>query len=420
MSHERIVLGSLMLDGSLVDETAAILTGREFADPRHERIYGAIRSLADKNSPTDAVAVADSLGSDLKRMGGHTYLHECVTAVSVASSCAYYAERVREAHYLRTVKAAGVTLANLGDLSDASPLEVVNAAREQLDALVVDDAETSLEQDVFAAIESLDEPLGPPTPWRDLNRAIGGWSKGMLHVIGARPGVGKTVLGVGIALDMARRDEHALFVSLEMPKRELLLRMCSSVGSIDGGKILHRKLADADWKAMSAASSHIARLPLDITDRSGMSLAQIRAKARGIQRRTRLGIIVVDYLGIIAPPPNAPRNDRRVQVDFISQGLKDLARDLDVPVVALAQLNRGIEGRAAKIPTLADLRESGGIEAAADFVLLAHRDRIESPRNLRIAVEKNRHGGECVFELTFEGEFSRAVDNPWAAPPMTA
>ena len=411
--HERQVLAAMLTSSAAIDDVAQIVTGRDFHEPRHELIYDAIIGQVADGHPVDTISIGDRLAGDLNRAGGRSYLAEVAGSLVTASSAAWHAEKVRDAARLRKVREVGTRLAAM-DTTDTDPLEVVNAARAELDALLdVENTDTDISADVYAALGTLDEPLGVRTPWRELSNVVGGWGKGMFYVIGARPGVGKTVLGIGTALDMARRQSLAVLFSLEMPKRELLLRMCSAVGTVNGESILHRSTNRNEDEALAKAASHIARLPLVIDDRSAMSLAQIRARVRAEQRRRDVGIVVVDYLGLVKPPPDAPRNDRRVQVDMVAQGLKNLARDLDVPVVALAQLNRGIEGRADKAPTLADLRESGGIEAAADVVLLMHR-ATSSERgdvtDLQLTVAKNRHGPQSLIHLNFEGAYSRATD----------
>lgn len=411
--HERQLIGAMLASSSAIDDATPILTAADFAEIRHELIFAAIAAQVADGEPVEPVTIGDRLGQDIGRAGGRTYLAELAAGVVAISSAGWHAERIRDAARLRKVREVGARLEALADI-EVDPLEVVNAARAELDALLdVEVSEGDISADVYAALDTLDEPIGVKTPWRDLSSLVGGWGKGMLYIVGARPGVGKTVLGIGTVLDMARRDSLAVMFSLEMPKRELLLRMCSAVGSVDGERILHRATQRADDEKMAVAAAHIARLPLVIDDRSAMSLAQMRARVRSEQRRRAVGLVVVDYLGLVKPPADAPRNDRRVQVDAIAQGLKNLARDLDVPVIALAQLNRGIEGRADKAPTLADLRESGGIEAAADVVLLMHRatsaERGDTS-DLQLTIAKNRHGPQSLVRLTFEGAYSRAVD----------
>lgn len=408
MSHERQVIGSMLVSKAAVEDASAALTGGDFADPRHEVIFDAIVHVDQDGTPVDPLSVHDNLITKGMR-ADLAYIHELVGAVVSPSSAGYHAQQVKAASTRRTVRQVGEQITAMSDAED--PLEAVNAARSRLDSVTDDSpAGVSHEESVYAAIDSLQDPLGIKTPWSGLSGVIQGWAPGMLYIAGARPGAGKTVLGIGALLDAARRtDGAAVMVSLEMPKNELYLRMLSNVGEVDGQRIMHRSTRPADDESLAKAAAHIARLPLAVDDRSAMSLAQIRAFVRGEQRKRDVSLVVVDYLGLVKPPPDAPKHDRRVQVDAIAQGLKNLARDLHVPILALAQLNRGIEGRAEKTPTLADLRESGGIEAAADCVLLMHRTE-DNPNDLQVTVAKNRHGPRGHLTLNFRGEFSRIED----------
>lgn len=414
MESENLVLGSMLIAPTVIDDVTDVLTGSDFADARRERIFDTIVALHGDGKPVDAITVADALGDDLARCGGVILLHELVGAVATPASAGYHAGLVKAASMRRTVRSAGIDLQALSD-TEGDPLDVVNAARARLDEITdIEVADEPHESAVYSAIDSLARPLGIKTPWPSLDRIISGWSPGMLYVAGARPGIGKTVLGIGAAIDVARRGLTAIIISLEMPKTELYLRMLSSVGSVLTERIQHRSLRGDDDRRMSDAAGHIASLPLVVDDRSALSLAQIRAKVRAVQRTREVGLVVVDYLGLVKPPPDAPRNDRRVQVDAIAQGLKNLARDLGVAVLALAQLNRGIEGRSHPQPTLSDLRESGGIEAAADVVALMHRTP-DDPGNLVVVVAKNRHGPQAQIHLDFRGEYARIEDGGRAA-----
>lgn len=404
-THEQHVLGSMLLSRAAIDDVTAILTGPDFADPRHEVIYDAAARLDGLVGPLpvhDALTAA-GLSSDL------AYLHDLAALVVSPASAGYHAQQVKADSIRRRVKTVGERIAGMADAED--PLEAVNAARAALDGAVDDNGEiVTNEVAVYEALDSLDAPIGMKTPWHTLDEIIAGWSPGMLYVVGARPGVGKTVFGVSVLLDVARRGQTAVMVSLEMPRNELYLRMLSNVGSVLGERILHRSTRGDDDERLASAAAHVSGLPIIVDDRSALTLAQIRARVRGIQRTRDVGVVVVDYLGLVKPPADAPKNDRRVQVDAIAQGLKNLARDIGVPIVALAQLNRGIEGRGEKVPTLSDLRESGGIEAAADCVLLMHRDFAAAPTDLVIVAAKNRHGAQSRFRLDFRGEFSRIED----------
>lgn len=408
-SHEQQVLGSMLISKAAIEDAAEIVAGADFADPRHEVIFDAIVHVHHDGKPVDTLSVHDHLAAKGARVD-LSHLHELIGVVASPASAGYHAHQVKADSTRRVVRQVGEQITAMTALED--PLDAVNAARERLDSLI-EETPTGIthEESVYAAIDSLNEPVGIKTPWADLSQIIQGWAPGMLYIAGARPGAGKTVLGIGALIDAARRTSgSAVMVSLEMPKNELYLRMLSNIGSVDGQRIMNRDaLTQADRDALDRAAANVARLPLAVDDRTAMSLAQIRAFVRGQQRKQDVALVVVDYLTLVRPPADAPKNDRRVQVDAIAQGLKNLARDLHVPILALAQLNRGIEGRAEKTPTLADLRESGGIEAAADCVLLLHRLE-DSPHDLHVSVAKNRHGPKSHLTLNFVGHYSRIED----------
>lgn len=408
MAHEHQVLGAMLTSKAAIED-AVELTGADFADVRHEHIFDAIASLDADGKPVDPLSVHDTivaagLRSDL------AYLHELHQGVISTASTGYHAHQVRAESMRRAVRKSGVDLQAIADTEDA--LEAVNAARAALDAVADKTRHTSVsnEEAVYGAIDSIDAPRGIPAPWEGLSNIIRGWSPGMLYIAGARPGVGKSVLAVGAILDAARRREGvAIMASLEMPRDELYLRMLSNVGSVHGERIQHNRLTDSDNQKLREAAAHLSPLPIHVDDRTSLSIAQLRALVRQHQRQREVSVVVVDYLGIMAPPVGHHRSDKRVQIDAIAQGLKNLARDLKVPIVALAQLNRAIEGRTEKTPVLSDLRESGGIEAAADCVLLLHRTE-EEPNDLHINVAKNRHGPRAHLTLNFRGEYSRIED----------
>lgn len=412
---EKSTIGAAFLNASAVDEIAEHISPQDMGDARHELIWQAVLGLHADGVAPDIVSVADRLGNDLSRCGGHAYLAELSQAAATSSSGTFHAAIVAKEATRRRVKVAAVRLAQDADNPEADPLEVINAARTTLDNLTAGD-HTGLATGgaVYDAIEALDSPPGMPTPWPSLTRVIAGWKASELYVVGARPAVGKTLVGQSIALDCARRGKHALLCSLEMSYQEMYLRLMSAVGSIDMGRIQSRRMTNADHEAMSKAAAHIAGLPLSIDDRASLSVAQIRAEAKRIQRREELGVIVVDYLGLIRPSDR--KQDRRVQVDQISRDLKLLAKDLRVPVVAMSQLNRGSAGGAGpeRRPMLSDLRESGAQEQDAGVVILLHRDNSDPVKatELGMFVAKNRHGETKPLTLNFLGHFSRIEDYP--------
>lgn len=417
-SHADVILGALLTTPRVIDDIADIITGRDFPNARDETIFDAVMALHAASAPVNSVAVADQLTrtGDLASAGGHVRLANLAGSMAAPSSALWHAARLRDQSTLRRVADVGarmVTTAN--DPATEDPLDVVNAARTDLDALVVtDDADTPNEQAVYDAIAALEDPPGMPTPWPCITNVIAGLKPGCFYAIGARPASGKTLMGQRFVLDAAWRGKTGIMFSLEMTKTELYHRMLASAGRVDLGRIQHRTLSRDDHEKLAKAAGLIAGLGsrLVVDDRSDMSVAQIRAKVRSISRQREVGTVVIDYLGLVRPPTSAPRNDRRVQVDAISRELKTLAKDLGVPVVVLAQLNRGSVQGAERPPALHDLRESGQIEQDADVVMLLHRDRSspEAASTLQVAVAKNRHGPTAQCELAFRGHYARLDD----------
>lgn len=427
---ERQVVGSCMTSRDALDDVLAVISTGDLWDPRHALVLEACEAVARTGAPLETLTVAEQLGDSLGRAGGLSYLHELVGTVVAPSSAGYLAETlVRPASLMRAVatvghRLVGMTSSDEGQTRPAGPgfqdpLDIVNAARLELDAIATGRAAPmSHEQDVYAALDALEdeEQAGVPTPWRDLNEATGGWRPGELIVIGARPAVGKSVIAQCIALDMARRHRHAHFASLEMSKVELYHRLLGAVGEVDGKRISHRKLEPADWEKLARAAKHLSELPISVDPSPHQRVADIHARARAIKRTGKLGVVVVDYLQLMKSGKRA--ESRQQEVSEFSRSLKLMAKELEVPVVALSQLNRGLEHRADRMPGLADLRESGSIEQDSDVVILLHRDPDKSPDLMSMLLAKNRHGpSDQLIRLSWEGHYSRATDfMPQAAP----
>ena len=405
---ERMVLGSMMLHREVITDCSELLTGADFHQPRHELIFDAILSLSARGMPADAITVGDELGADLGRAGDLTYLLELTGAVPTASSGPFYADIVRKASTSRRVRAIGARMADLPEQDD--PLELVEAARAELDTLSIREVgEGTPEDDLYAAIGDLERSPGTPTPWRDLNDVIAGWKPGAFYVIGARPGVGKSVIANAALLDMARRGTRSVMFNLEMSKSEIYHRLLANVGSVDMGRIQHRTLAKADHEKIAKAASHIATLPLTVDDRGSINVAQIRSKVRTLQRKGELGLVVVDYLQLMSSGKRT--ENRQQEVSDMSRAMKLLAKEMQVPVVALSQLKRPNAMAQARRPQMDDLRESGSLEQDADCVILLHRDPDGAPDVLEMLVAKNRHGpADRAIRLAWEGHYSRASD----------
>lgn len=248
----------------------------------------------------------------------------------------------------------------------------------------------------------------PPRPHR---RPIGGWRPGALYVIGARPGVGKSVLGLQAAINMAAHGAVALS-SIEMTEAEIAARLVSQEANVPVGHLIDRKVTEDDWRRISTSHARMHALPIYVDDKTGVTPLNVRAHARTVGRRRALAGIVVDYLQLMTAPRGDKRPRHEVVSDF-SRQLKLMAKEMQVPVIALSQLNRGSEQRSDKRPSIADLRESGAVEQDADVVMLLHSTE-ERPDVLEVGVAKNRHGQRGAFQLTFEGAYQRAVPQRWS------
>lgn len=420
---EEAVIGSILTSAAALDEAAEHIAPADFHQPRHELIFAAALALAADGRAVDVLTVSDRLteAGQLQRAGGMAHLLTLTQRVVSASNVAYHAQIVRDAATAR--RARGVLGQAIADVDAGRDiLDVLNGVRVHLDALATSDVDdVPNERAVYDAIDALDEPPGDPTPWPSLTEAIAGWKPGVLYICGARPAVGKSVVGVSIGLDMARRRKVAAIFSLEMSKTELYHRMLCATGDVTMDKLQHRRLGREDREKLTNAAGSIAALPLVVDDRSSLSVAQIRARVKAEQRKAPVGIVVVDYLQLVRPADS--RADRRVQVDQVSRDLKVLAKDLSVPVLALTQLNRGPEMRTDKTPHMSDLRESGGQEQDADVVMLLHRDwsEPEIASDLHVVVGKNRHGPQTRFTLNFLGHYSRAEEpTTWNTNERTA
>lgn len=421
LDAERAVLGSAMLSATALDELLDTVTAGDFYRPQHETIWHAITALAATGEPVDALTVADQLTTTgtLREAGGGAHLHELIAAVPTAANASWYADIIRDRATRRRLRDAGMRITDLAHTEPAAGTlpDVLAGAHDALaavtDTTTTDQPLTGYEA-TSAALEALDAPVGLATPWGPLTRCIAGWKPGALYICGARPSVGKSVIATNVLLDAARRGTHTVMFSLEMTRDDTMHRLFSAVGTVPMDHIQHRTLSTDDHQGIAEAVHHLSELPLTIDDRAAISLATIRSTLRRLHRERPVGLVIIDYLQLIAPPSGAPRNDRRVQVDAISRGLQALAKDLHIPVLALTQLNRATETGKDAHPTLSNLREAGGQEQDADVVLLLHRDTQNDPGTLKVIVAKNRHGPLTQFELDFHGRYARAETRPWS------
>lgn len=413
---ERAVIGAALSANYMIDDLAEIVRPEDFYQPRHEAAWAAILDVHNRGDRPDPLIVAREIG----KTADTAYLFETTTVdvIPVPAQAPHYAELVRDAAIARRILEAANNIRVKVDEAETAEGAAEDARRLIDEALsntvrteVGEDASTLADRTIDD-LESDDDP-GIETGWTDLDLVVNGLRAGQLIVVGARPSVGKSVVGANVAAAACKQGIGVHFASLEMTRSEVMRRLYSAHGRIDLSRLMNKQLIESDWAKIGKSRDVIQAWPLHVDDTPAQSLAQVRARAKRTARRHPLGLIVVDYLQLMAP------RDRRVpreqQVGELSEGLKGMAKELGVPIMALAQLNRGPADRQDKRPQMSDLRESGRIEADADQVWLLHRQDLVDPQSttgeIEVIVAKNRNGqaGRTVT-LQFHGHHSRCVE----------
>lgn len=408
--EERIVLGAMMQSDEVIGDILDILKGDDFYRPRHTTIFTAILHLYGNGEPSDPVAVAGQLiaAGDISRVGGVAYLHDCVTAVPTASQAAYYARKVADLATRRRIVTAGSTIALIGNNHSMDLLAARSGAEQVLwDATMTDQEKNGLQPIASFVDETLDEIwaagsrdglIGSSTGYHDLDELTGGYRPGQLITVAGRPGMGKSVCAIDAARANAISDGKVVaFFSLEMAKSELLTRIFAAEARLRLSDIAHGTLREDDKEHLREVAARVRNAPLHIDDTPAMSVTDIRSRAVRISRQNpgHLGLVVVDYLQLLSP--SRKTDNRQQEIADATRALKLLAKELKVPVIAVAQLNRNVEQRADKRPVLADLRESGAIEQDSDIVVLIHREDYYDKEHVRageadLIVAKHRGG----------------------------
>lgn len=409
IDSEMALLGAL-LHG--FDPSEINLQGGEFYQLTHEWVYDAIRRVHDGGERVEPMKVRLALGDKQQKLPqGPLYLTTLMEACPVPASAPFYAKQVKAAAVRRRLAELGQRLTQAVD-SDSDPEDLVNDAKQWLDEF---DAPTtgqgvSLGDAMVEVIEVAQHGRrrGLSSPWPDIDHLTRGYYPGRLYVVGARPGVGKSLWASNTAVHVAKQGLGVLVASMEMSSLEWSQRCAAAEAKVNIGHLEDGNVSDDEWARISAALGPISELPIEIRDSESQTVPYIRACARAYARRHKLGMIVVDYLQLLlSVDRKLPRHE---QVADMSRSLKRLARELDVPVLALAQVNRAATQRRDARPTMADLRESGAIEADADSVILLHTDD-EQPHIVEATVAKGRSTAKGTVNLQMQGHYSRLVSD---------
>ncbi|WP_425491463.1 replicative DNA helicase [Nocardioides luti] len=426
MAAEQSVLGSMLLSKDAIADVSEVLRGADFYRPAHETIHDAIIDLYGRSEPVDMVTVAAELQrrGELQRIGGAPYLHTLSANVPIAANAGYYAEIVREKSILRRLVDAGTKIVQIGYAGEGQVDDVVDQAQAEVykiaDRRSGEDYSplSDIMDGVLDEIEAIGNReaglYGVPTGFADLDDLTNGLHSGQMIIVAARPAMGKSTL----ALDLCRaasihNNLTSCFFSLEMTRSEITMRLLSAEAKVPLNHIRNGNMSDDDWAKLARKMGEISSAPMFIDDSPNMTMMEIRAKARRLKQRHDLKLIVIDYMQLMSSGKKV--ESRQLEVSEFSRNIKLLAKELELPIIALSQLNRGPEQRGDKRPMMSDLRESGSLEQDADMVILLHRDDVYEKESTRpgeadLIVAKHRNGPTRDITVAFQGHYSRFVD----------
>jgi len=421
LDAEKSLLGAVLIDEETIADISEHVTFKDFYEKRHGIIYGAMMRLYEKHQPVDLLTLTEELKrkKELDTVGGSAYLTELTNYVPTSAHAEAYAELVaQKAVRRRLIKASG-EISELGYDEETTTQELLEKAEAELFSV----SDQTLKQDLVSIESILTESFdrmeelhrnkgalrGVRTGYRDLDNMTAGLQRSDLIVLASRPAMGKTTLVTNLAYNVATiAKQPVLFFSLEMSKEQLVDRMLADASGVDAWNIRTGNLSDDDFSKLSEAMGELAEAPIFIDDTPGLSVLEMRTKARRANHEQPLGLVIVDYLQLMQGSGRSDGN-RVNEVGEISRGLKLIARELNVPVIALSQLSRSVESRSPQIPQLADLRESGSIEQDADIVMFIYREAYYNPETERenitdLIIAKHRNGPTGKIELYFHPE----------------
>jgi replicative DNA helicase len=429
LAAEQGVLGGMLLSKDAIADVIDVVKGRDFYKPAHELVFDSILDLYGRGEPADAVTVSAELTKrgDLARVGGAPYLHTLMSSVPTAANASYYAVIVRERAILRRLVEAGTRITQMGYATDGADLdEIVNRAQAEIYGVTEQRAGedyaplADVMEGALDEIESISnrsgQMTGVPTGITDLDALTNGLHPGQMVIIAARPAIGKSTLGLDLARSCSIRNGlTSVIFSLEMGRNEITMRLLSAEARVALHHMRSGTMTDEDWARLARRMGEVSAAPLFIDDSPNMSMMEIRAKCRRLKQRHDLRLVIVDYLQLMSGGTSRRPESRQQEVSEMSRALKLLAKELEIPVIAIAQLNRGPEQRTDKRPMMSDLRESGSLEQDADVVILLHREDAyerESPRagEADLIVAKHRNGPTATITVAFQGHYSRFVD----------
>lgn len=426
-SHEaeQSVIGGLLLDQSAWDDVSAIVSVDDFYSKIHRTIFHAVSGILSSGRSIDLITLQEELeGSGLlESVGGFVYLVEIVRVTPSAANIVAYAKIVKERALTRSMIAIGNEMVEAGyNTQGRSVSEISDSFQAKLNSLIEtgspEDKPSTMNQALNNALDKIEEAqarggsiTGLSTGFTDLDKLTSGLQPADMIVLAGRPSMGKTTLGMNIADHVAQTSgKHVMVFSLEMPEDQLTRRLLASNGMVNMTKINNADLDDDDWGRLSMATSKLIESKMLIDDAGGLTPSELRSRAKRAHKENELGLILIDYLGLMRVPQLA--GNRNAEISEISQSVKELAKELNVPVIVLSQLNRSLEQRADKRPINSDLRDSGAIEQDADLILFVYRDEVyndDSPDRgtAELIIGKQRNGPLGKVRLTFQGEYSR-------------